>query len=144
MIFGYEKSALSVYPCSILCVVFPKKTKKLFYTKNKTQYPVSADLFHPAFDIARSISSFLDATATTIKSSPFTTGNDALPTCPHCGKIYSHVSTMQRHLKSGCASGKIKRFMCKMCSNKYARSDTLSRHIRTVHARGSEKGQSRA
>uniref|UniRef100_A0A034VU43 Longitudinals lacking protein, isoforms H/M/V n=1 Tax=Bactrocera dorsalis TaxID=27457 RepID=A0A034VU43_BACDO len=117
---------------------------ELLLAPQEAQQRDPQDLLHPAFDIARSLNSFLDATATTAKSSPFTTGNDALPTCPHCGKVYSHVSTMQRHLKSGCASGKIKRFMCKMCSNKYARSDTLSRHIRTVHARDTEKCQSRA
>ena len=62
-----KKSALSAYPCSILCAVFQKKKEKNRFIR-KTKHPISADLLHPAFDIARSLNSFLDATATTAKS----------------------------------------------------------------------------
>lgn len=49
--------------------------------------------------------------------------------CQSCGKVYNHLSSLQRHRKNRCGqNGDF--FQCPTCKNKYKRSDVLLRHLK--------------
>lgn len=51
--------------------------------------------------------------------------------CPHCGKTFKTLQSVQLHIKSTC---EVKpKYMCTYCGMKLTTNYTLKRHLREVH-----------
>ena len=54
--------------------------------------------------------------------------------CKKCDKVYSHRTTLARHLKTNCAGGPPAAFPCNSCDKTFNRISSLKRHVKQVHA----------
>ena len=50
--------------------------------------------------------------------------------CDFCGKLYSHRSSLRRHIL---ARHQAERFVCELCDISYRRREDLNRHVRLIH-----------
>lgn len=55
-----------------------------------------------------------------------------------CGRSYSSINNMKRHVKVECGTEE-KKFQCQVCLKRFRRKFHLKRHFNTVHGYKSEK-----
>ena len=53
--------------------------------------------------------------------------------CPNCHKIFSRVSSLNRHKSNGHCFAQTGKYKCKLCNNSYQHRPSLHRHFKECH-----------